>query len=100
MDELASVRVQNLQPVITGVRDALNSDHLLNVFNVSARNHSDVHVRVVRQSLQNVLGLRGKGGQIWVGRDRGQRSVVVEQQRKLVIVANVAAKRVGDCSKD
>lgn len=92
MDELTSIRMQNLQAVVAGVRDAFDADHVLHVLNATTGDDGDVNVRDVRKSLKDVFGLLRKRGQVGMGRDGSQSSIVVEQKRQLVRVPDVPEK--------
>lgn len=57
VDKLASIRVLNLQTVVSSVGDTFDADHGLDVVHVSTGDDGNVHVRVIGQSLKYVLGL-------------------------------------------
>ena len=90
MDELAAVRMKNLEAVIAGVGDAIDADHGLDVVNVSPGYDGDVDVRQIGQPLQNVLRLGRQYSQVRMGGDRCQGAVVVQEQCQLVILADVS----------
>lgn len=79
MDEFTAIWVLNLQAMVSGVGDTFDSDHGFDVVHISTGDDRNVHVRVVRQSLKYVLGLWWQCCQIWVGCDRCQSTVVIQQ---------------------
>lgn len=78
MDKFASVRVFNLQPVVSGVSDAFDTDHCLDVIDVAARDNRDVDIGVVREALQYVFGFRWQCCQIRMRCNRCQSTVVIQ----------------------
>lgn len=79
MDKFAAIWMQNLKSMIAGISDAINSDHLLDIFHASARDDGDIDVRVVGESLKDGTCLGRQRGQVWMWCDRGQGTIVVEE---------------------
>ena len=89
IDELGAVGVLDLQPVVAGVGDVAQADHLLDVLHVAAGDDGDVDIGAVGQPLQDPLRFVGDEGQIRVRGQRRQRPVVIQQQRQFLRVPDV-----------
>ena len=89
VDEFASVWVEDLQAVISSVGDAIDPDHLSHVFQASSGYNSDGDFVAVTQPDEDVLHLCRHEGDFRLRGDRGQRSVVVQEEGYFSRVSDV-----------
>lgn len=76
--------------MITSIGNALNSDHVLDIFDTSSGDDRNINVIEIRQALKDIFRFWRKGCKVGMWSNWGECAVVVQKKCKFVRVSDVA----------
>ena len=89
VDAFGTVRMEDFQTVVTGIRNVVDADHFTDVVYTPAGYDGHENVRAVGQAFQDALGFVGYQRQIRMRCQWRQSTVVVQEKRQFFRVTHV-----------
>jgi hypothetical protein len=89
VDAFGTVRMEDFQTVVTGIRNVVDTDHFADVVYTPAGYDGHENIRTVGQAFQDALGFVRYQRQVRMRCQRRQSAVVVQEERQFFRVTHV-----------